>query len=170
MRVRLDVNEIDVARMSVGMAATVEVDAIPGKKFTGVVKKLAPASKDSANSVGNVMGQTADNVVKYQVEILLNETDPKLRTGMSSKCFLIVSESKQTLILPLEFVIKENGKAFVELPSTDPKAKPERREVKIGLASGSQIEILSGIKEGEKVHRPTFAGPPRRGMMEGGAN
>ena len=169
MRVRLDVNEIDVARMNLGMEASVDIDAIPGKKFTGVVKKMAPASKDSSSATGSsTTGQSSDSVVKFQVEIALKSTDPLLRTGMSAKCSLIAAKADNALILPIEFVVREGSKYFVEIPGDKPTDKPTRREIKAGLTTGSQIQILSGLKEGEKVHRPAFTGPKRKGFMEGG--
>lgn len=162
MRVKLDVNEIDVAKMNVGMPAEITVDALPKKTLQGVVKKISPSSNASTG---------ADPVVKYQVEIYLNETTPELRSGMSAKCSMEVLKHSNVLQLPLEFVAKEGDQHYVELPPAnpkDPKAKPQRVNIVTGAETGSNIEILSGISEGAKVQRPKFSGPERKGMMQMG--
>lgn len=90
---------------------------------------------------------------------------------MSAKCRIDVSRRDRALSLPSEFVIREGRKAFVELPPVDPKAKDaksERRPVTLGLQTGARVEILEGLKEGDKVQRPKFSGPKRQGFMQAG--
>jgi HlyD family secretion protein len=171
MLVNLDVNEIDVARMATGMKAEVmatgmkaevTVDAIPGRTFAGTVTKIAPASKSTA-----VQGQPVptEAVVKYEVEIRLVAADPALRSGMSAKCSLEVVHKSGVLLLPSEYVGKDKKGRFVELPPATKEGKPERREIVAGSESGSSIEIMSGLKEGDRVQKPTYKGPERQGMM-----
>jgi HlyD family secretion protein len=164
MRVKLDMNEIDVAKITLGMPAKVDVDALPDKSFTGTVEKIAPASKDATP------GAQADAVVRYEVEILLRDNSDRLRSGMSAKCNLDVIRKENVLLLPLEYVGKKEGKHFVALPTkgNDPKAKPLTRDISVGAASGSQIEVLSGVAEGDEVQKPAFDGPERKGMMSFG--
>lgn len=171
MRVKLDVNEIDVARMTLGMDATIDVDALPGRPFHGVVKKIAPASRDSANSsVQSQATSTADNVVKFQVEIRIVDPTETIRSGMSAKVTIVTARRNGVLIVPIEFVVRDGPKAYVEFEPASPKEKPSRREVKLGLVTGSQAEIVSGVKVGDKLHRPEFGGPKRKGFMEAGGD
>lgn len=169
LRVMLSINEIDTAKLTLGMKAKVTVDAIPNHEFTGSVKKVAPAS--------TAVGQTAvgtqvstDSVVKYQVEIWLDGVDARLRSGMSARCTLEVAKRNQVLVLPTEFIAKDTKGHYVELPPTTkgPGAKPEKKYITTGLETGASIEILSGLKEGDKVQRPAFSGPPRTGFMQAG--
>ena len=170
MRVKLDVNEIDVAKMRVGMPANVDVDAIPSHTFHGIVNKIAPASKDSSTSGASGAASTpsADAVVKYEVEILLNDATPQLRSGMSAKCSMIVQQSMKALLLPLEYVGKDGKRSFVEIPPKDLKGIAERKYIETGISSGSQVEILSGVSEGVKVQKPQYKGPARKGAMQFG--
>lgn len=166
MRVKLDVNEIDVAKMAFNMPAEVTIDALPGKKLHGIVKKISPSS--NTPSAGS-----SDPVVKYQVEIYITDAPSDLRSGMSAKCSLEVTKHTNVLQLPLEYVAKDGEQHYVELPPADPKdkkAKPTRVNVVTGAETGSNIEIMSGIKEGTKVQRPAYNGPARKGMMQMGAD
>ncbi len=161
MRVKLDVNEIDVARMAVGMSANVDVDAIPGTMFKGIVKKIAPASKES-------VGGQQDAVVRYEVEIELANPIAALRSGMTAKCTIDVVKRENVLTLPVEFVAKEKGRYYVYIAPADKKGTARQQEVKVGAQSGTKYEILSGLKEGEIVQKPSYDGPERKGMMSMG--
>ncbi len=170
MRVKLDVNEIDVAKMTLGMSAQVDVDAIPAKPFHGIVKKIAPASKDASSSTGAAASTSSDAVVKYEVEILLNDAVPELRSGMSAKCTMNVLKRTNVLLLPLEYVGKDGKKQFVEIPTKKEGGTPERVYIQTGAHSGSEVEILSGVKKGTTVQKPTYKGPKRKGAMEFGSD
>ena len=162
MRVMLNVNEIDVAKLRLGLPAEIEVDAVPKEKFKGIVQKIAPASSQATAS---------DAVVRYQVEIYVDSPDTRLKSGMSAKCTLITTSREKVLSLPLEYVGRDGEKRFVEFPipkDAKPGTKPERKDVKIGIQTGSKVEIIEGVKEGDKVIKPTFNGPARQGAMSFG--
>jgi len=169
MRVKLDVNEIDVARMTLGMPAKVDVDAIPIHSFNGIVRKIAPASKDTANAAsGTTTTASTDSVVKYEVEILLKDAVPQLRSGMSAKCTMVVLNHPHVLLLPLEYIGKDGNKSFVEIPPKKPGGVADRKYIKVGASSGSLVEILSGVTKGTAVQKPQYKGPPRKGAMQVG--
>jgi len=163
LRVLLNVNEIDVAKMREGMRANVTVDAVPNETFSGIVKRIAPTS------IAATPGQTtSDAVVKYEVEIRLLENDPRLRSGMSAKCSLEVVRRNKAIVVPKDFVGKDDKGYFVEIAPTTKEGKPVRKDVKIGVESGSNYEVLSGVTVGQKLARPAYKGPERKGMMEVG--
>ena len=92
---------------------------------------------------------------------------------MTAKVSMTVADRNNVLTLPEEFVIKDGDKRYVELPTTQelkPDEKPPRKEITTGLENGSVIEILSGVTVGEKVHRPAFNGPSRKGFISADAN
>lgn len=171
MMVKLDVNEIDTARLALGMPAKVDIDALPKLPLEGTVHKIAPASKNA----GTAAQGGAETVVKYEVEIWLSSTSPEIRSGMSAKCTIIPEARKGVLQLPVEFVGTDSKGRFVEFPLSKAEeqkkdAKPRREYVQVGLSTGSRIEILSGLKEGDVVARPKYTGPERKGMMQMGAD
>jgi len=170
LRVTMDVNEIDTAKLLEGMKAKVQVDAIPDKSFEGVVKRIAPASTTLQSTASGSTAPTTDTVVKYQIEIWLTSADPHLRSGMSAKCTLETLRKPNVLQLPLEFVGKEGGRSYVEVPASKPNLTPEKVYVKTGAETATAVEILSGVQEGTTVHEPKFSGPPRAGFMQGGGD
>ncbi|MBC8065509.1 MAG: efflux RND transporter periplasmic adaptor subunit [Chlorobia bacterium] len=187
LRVLLNVNEIDVAKMSNGMKATVTVDALPNDKFSGFVKRIAPTS---ITSDAGATAAASDAVVKYEVELELANADKRLRSGMSAKCTLDVIRRTNVLVLPRDYVGKDDKGYFVnkagdfapnEPEPTQPKpaipgAPPSterplnKTRIKVGAESGTQYEITEGVKEGDKLVQPQFTGPARKGMMMMGAD
>ena len=169
MRVKLAVNEIDIAKLSVGMPAEVAVDAVPNEKISGKISKMAPA-RQLVNGAEVQVG--TDAVVKYEVEIVLDKTVPALRSGMSAKCTMNVSSSKNVVFLPVEYVENKEDEFFVYFPGAAVKkgevAKPTKQKIKVGVISNSRYEVLSGVKAGDSVVKPTFSGPPRKGFMQVG--
>jgi HlyD family secretion protein len=168
MRVKLAVNEIDVARLTIGMEAEVNVDALPNKTLRGAISKIAPA-KQALEGQTTLIG--SDTVVKYEVEILLKEVDPGLKSGMSAKCTMRVSNKKDVVFLPSEYTEKKGNDYFAYFPPAnpkDPKSKPTAVPIKVGLVTSSRLEILSGLKAGDKVIKPEFKGPSRKGFMQMG--
>jgi hypothetical protein len=85
---------------------------------------------------------------------------------------MIVLDRANVLVLPRQFVGKDkDGTYFVMLPpkdKKDKKAKPTKVRIEIGDSSATAIEIKSGVKEGQVVHKPEYSGPTRKGMMEFG--
>jgi HlyD family secretion protein len=165
MLVKLDVNEIDVAKMRVGMKAKIEVDAIPDKTFEGVIRKIAPASIELP------AGQsTSGVVVKFKVEIEVLGVSNDLRSGMTAKCTVNVVDLKNVLTLPQEYVARKGQRRVVKVLATDEKGleKATEKEITIGSQSGSKVQIISGLRKGDRVQLPDYTGPDRKGMMQFG--
>jgi len=161
MRVRLNLNELDVAKVRVGMPVEITVDALPQRKFRGTVRKIAPAAQS------NPQQASALGVVKFAVEVYLNQTDDALRPGMTARCRIITARKANTLRLPLEAIGKEGDRDYVLriVPNqTEPNGKPKTEKVfvEVGLRSARYAEILDGVREGDKVFKPPFSGPQRR--------
>jgi HlyD family secretion protein len=170
MRVKLAVNEIDIARLSLGMPTEVTVDAIPGEKLTGKIAKMAPARQ--LNAAGAEVQVGTDAVVKYEVEIVLDKSNAPLRSGMSAKCRMNVASKKDVVFLPVEYVEKKDEEFYIYLPGPPAKkgevAKPTKQKIKVGVTSTSRYEVLGGVKAGDQIVKPTFSGPPRKGFMQMG--
>jgi HlyD family secretion protein len=169
--VKLDINEIDVAKLALGMGARVNVDAFANDTFAGKVTKIAPTSTSAASAAGAAGG--ADQVVKYAVEVTLNNASDKLKSGMSAKCTMDVVRRDNVLRVPLDYVGRDDKGTFVMVAATEKEAlandaKGTRVEVKLGAESGTFYEITSGVKGGEFLVKPPFTGPKRSGMMQFG--
>jgi HlyD family secretion protein len=136
------VDEIDVGKLSIGMPARIKVGALPTDVVTGRVSRIAPQA------------QQKEGATLFDVEI---ELDPgqkiTLRAGYSANADVIIREKKDVLTLPERLITFEDGgkKATVEIAAADPKAQPKKVEIKTGISDGLNVEVLSGLKKGDKV-------------------
>lgn len=146
--IKSNLNQIDVGKVRLDQAVDVRVDSAPGKPFGGRIHKVAPAAAD----------KDANNIQTFPVETMLDVAasagagvHDMLKPGMSADVDVHVAKKAGALYLPVEAVVR--GKAdegTVTLPA--PKGgKPETRKVTIGLANDHQVEILSGLTEGQEV-------------------
>ena len=136
------VDEIDVGKIGVGTVARLKIGALPDAVVTGRVSRIAPQATEK------------EGARLFETEIELDAAPGiVLRAGYSANADLIIREKKDVVTIPERLVqFEENGKkAFVEIPAKNAKAPPERIEVQTGLSDGLNIEILSGLKEGDKV-------------------
>lgn len=180
MKVRLNINEIDVARLKMGGEVDVRIDAFPDSKFKGRIIKIAPASNEAA-ATGTAQPGGNDAVVKYAVEVEVQGADERIKSGMSAKCTMMVLNLRNVVRVPrTALVTDEQGQSFVlaYVGPPDPKKKlrpgqkprPESRRVpvRVGQASGAWIQILEGVQAGDRLVLPEFTGPARTGFFGGG--
>jgi HlyD family secretion protein len=133
------VDEIDVGKLKEAMAARIKVGALPEAKVDGRVYKIAPKSK------------TAEGATLFDVEIeLMPGPGVVLRAGYSANADIVVKEKKDVLLLPERLVTFGDGKATVEIPGA-PGAEPTKKEIKVGLSDGMNVEVAEGLKERDQV-------------------
>jgi HlyD family secretion protein len=140
------VDEIDVGKLDVGLPARLKIGALPETEITGRLARIAPQAVEQ------------DNAKLFEVEIELDPADGvTLRAGYSANADLVIREKNGILLVPERLVQFEEpeSKTFVEVPGDSPEAEPRRVEVETGLSDGLNIEITSGLAEGDRiVQRP----------------
>lgn len=163
MEVRVDVNENDIVRLSLGDTTLIDVDAYSasGKKFKGVVTSIANTANTKAS---------ADAVTEFKVKIrILNSSYQDLvqagnrypfRPGMTASVEIITQSKDNALSIPLAAVTtRENQLDTLAGGSTKSKelvfvsedGKAKVRAVKTGISDYENIEILEGLKEGDEI-------------------
>jgi membrane fusion protein, macrolide-specific efflux system len=141
--VKTDLNQIDVARAKKGQLAEVTLDALPGKKFTATITRVAPAAT-------NVNGRDA-----FPIEASLTATQDlsEIKPGMTADVRVMIEKRPKVLLLPIEAVTTEKGKSIVHLfdNSSGGKRRTREAEVKLGARNDREIEITGGLSEGAEV-------------------
>jgi HlyD family secretion protein len=166
MLVKININEVDIEKVKIGLPAEVTIDAAKGVTFKGHVRKVSPSSQESsaAGSASPNAG-ASQTVIRFPVEVQLDVTDNRLKPGMSARCFVICARHKDVIRVPTNCVSGTGPTATVQIVTTEmkdgkPIDKAEPRTVGVGLRGDDFIEITSGLKEGEKLKPNPFTGPP----------
>jgi len=136
------VDEIDVGKLHSGLPVHLKVGALPDKPVTGRLSRIAPQATEK------------DNAKLFEIEIELDAHDGVLlRAGYSANADVVIREKQDVLIVPERLVTfdKKESKSYVEVPGDTPEAEPKKINVEVGLSDGLNIEVVSGLKQGDKV-------------------
>jgi len=174
MEVYVNVNENDIADISINDAAIIEVDAYQDEKFKGVVKEVAYAATTSS-------GGSQQQVTNFEVKIQMLEVVDGMRPGMSATVEIITEERNEVLAIPIQSLTtprkpknSEKKASFSVNVDADQKewgdrsksmsgktgrtvvfvindGVAEQRFVETGIVGERDYEVISGLEEGEKV-------------------
>jgi HlyD family secretion protein len=145
LAVTLDLSEFDVARVKPGLRAVVSVDALGGKSFPG---KVLFAALSGVNNGG---------VVTFPVRVGIAHA-AGLRPGMNVSVRIVVAKRLDVVQVPLEAVSRdEEDRAIVTV--VDAAGETSDRQVTLGLASIKNVEIVKGLRVGERVILPEAQSP-----------
>jgi RND family efflux transporter MFP subunit len=133
------VDEVDMSKILDKTSASISVDIMQGSKFSGKVIFISP--------YGNLSTGTAT----YNVQIKLDPVSTSLQRGLSATASIFIGKHDNTLLAPASAVRNVSGSLVVDIVKDDVSGQIERRAVTTGLANDDFVEILSGVKEGEKI-------------------
>ena len=135
------VDESEVGKLREGMELVLNIGALQGKPFTAILEYISPK------------GVTDQGTIKFQIRaaVKLNK-ELFLRANYSANADIVLEKKENVLAINEGNLLIEEKASFVEVETAPQKF--EKREVKTGLSDGINIEILSGLKAGEKIkHR-----------------
>lgn len=130
------VDETDIGKVRVGQEATFNVDAFPDKEFRGTVTAIYPKAL------------IQQNVVTYDVVIAIDNREGLLRPDMTTNTTITVAKREKVLAVPNQAVRREDGDRVVFVQEGD---RLVRRPVKTGWKDKTYTEVLSGLRDGQRV-------------------
>jgi RND family efflux transporter MFP subunit len=162
--IRVNLNEVDIAKVAVGRPVRVSLDAYPQKIFTGKVTFVAPSA------------ELVEKIKVFKVEVTLDELGEAFKTGMSANVEILGEKRDKATSIPLEALQKREGQtvAYRLKSNLAPKQLATAKEglsgrnkfiwlsdhwkdyfdvvpVSAGIATLERVEILNGLKSGEQV-------------------
>ena len=136
--VRAQVDETDIGKIKLNQGALVSLDAYPDTKIKAKVDHIYYESK------------TVNNVTIYEVDLAPEEVPPFFRSGMNATVDFIVNNKENILLIPAEAAHKGKEGDYVFVKPEGGK-EPVKTSVKLGITDDKNIEVISGIKEGDHV-------------------
>ena len=145
----VSLNEVDAAKIKVGQKATLTFDAVPELSIAGEVSEV------------DLVGAVTQGVVNYNVKIAFDTQDSRIRSGMSADAAIATAVRQDVLVVSSGAVKTQGNSSYVQLldqslPVTDSKGiisatLPTQQVVQVGISDDTNTEIVSGLKEGEKI-------------------
>jgi RND family efflux transporter MFP subunit len=136
LQVVAEVNEEDVPRISVGQTVLFRTDAFPTRRLEGTLREITP--------MGDPVAKT------YRIRVALPDDTP-LKPGMSVEANVITREKPGALLVPVD-AVQGNSVFLVD------GDRARRREVQIGIRGTRAVEIVSGLKDGDRIVAPAPTG------------
>ncbi|MEK3969296.1 efflux RND transporter periplasmic adaptor subunit [Paenibacillus sp. FSL H7-0323] len=150
LSVVVQVDELDIPTVKLGMPATISLDALPDTEFKGTVTKIANE------------GTASNGVSLFDVTIGLTSSEGAL-VGMSAEVSVTTAEKKDVLTVPIEAVQERNGKYTVSIPLAAGSAATSK------TAGEGQVPMPSGAPDARGGAMPSGAPDARDGAMPSGA-
>ena len=141
LKITMNVDELDISKVSVGQHVTVTADAVQGKTFEGKVTKI------------NMAGNTTNGVTIYPVEVQIDDIDGLL-PGMNVSTEIVVNNAEDVIAIPVGAVVRGDSVLVKTGNKSDDPDVPEGYEyvqVETGISDGNYVEIISGINEGDEI-------------------
>ena len=171
MEVLVDVNENDIVRINQGDTASIEVDAYPNRKFTGVVTQIANSAKN--------IGSALDQVTNFEVKVfilsesysdIIGEGKIPFRPGMSASVSIQTARRQNALSIPLQAITTRTdlipdslrtkmgvNESKEQVFVVKPDNIVEVRVITTGIQDLSNIEVLTGMSDDEKIVTGPFS-------------
>jgi HlyD family secretion protein len=146
----IDLNQVDVAKVDKDQASRILLDAYPGEEVPGTVTQIAAA--------GHTDPTRGIDVFTVKVEVDPSKSKVEIKPGMTAEVRIQIGTWPNVVKLPAEMVFEEEGKSYVfkvhapvDGKEGDPKVK-EKTEITIGHRSDREVEVLTGIAEGDEFY------------------
>lgn len=135
MKVTVQVGEKDIAKIAVGQSANVTYPAFPDIVSQGTVTAIASvANSDAANGGGSVT---------FNVDILIEAPDTRLKPGMTAEVSVVTEQLDDVVMVPTMTLMTEDGEHYYVNLATDDEGK-ETRRVKVTVVTQNDNEAVVG--------------------------
>jgi len=134
LKLRFTLSEKDVGKVKPSQEVSLRVDAFPDREFKGNVTTIYPSLEEKTRTL--------------MIEALIPNPQESLKAGLFAKVILYTGPARETVVIPITALLYEEAsiKVFVE-----DGGRAKERPVAAGGKYGEVMEIVEGLKEGEKV-------------------
>ena len=173
LETKVKVDETDVARISLGDSAIVEIDAFPDTTFIGRVTEISNSSVKGVSTQ-----QASDQAVDYEITIQLLNAPPDTRPDFSATAKIVTDARQQVMSIPIiALTVREDEKVGGDTAVAPGGKQPAKqigkrdvegvfvvakdnrvtfRPVKVGIAGEKYFEVVSGLQPGERIVAGTY--------------
>lgn len=153
MTVRTEISEADVIKVKDGMPVYFSILGDTKRRFEGTLRQVEPAPESIATESSSTSSSSSstDAAVYYMGLIDVPNTDGVLRPSMTAQVSIVLNQAKNAVLIPLTALGPEVRSGVRMVRVVDAKGRIEPRQVQTGIDNGTDVQIVSGLKAGEKV-------------------
>lgn len=133
----VSLSESDILELQTGQKAIIDVNAIDGKEYKGIVRRV------------DAVGTLDEGVIRYNVYVEILNTDSDLRSGMTADVEIVTKEQKNVLSVPNSAIKPYQGQKAVRIVGKN--GEIQYLPVKVGAKGDKTTQILDGLEEGQEI-------------------
>ena len=141
LRVSARIDETERGHLSLNQAITVHMDAIPDRQFTGKIEEISTIATEDYNAGWPIPRN-------FDVRILLDQSDERIRPGMTAQIMIIVARLANVLTIPAHATFQKEGGTFAYVWNG---SNFREEAIEVGQRSGNRIVVTKGLQLGDRV-------------------
>jgi RND family efflux transporter MFP subunit len=141
LRVSTRADETERGRLALGETVNAQLDAIPDRQFTGKIEQISTIATIDFSAGWPIPRN-------FNLQIALDQTDSRLKPGMTAQLTVIVDRVPNALTIPVEDSFQKSGKTIAYVWES---SKFQERVIQVGRRSRDRILIASGLRPGDRV-------------------
>ncbi|WP_413460020.1 efflux RND transporter periplasmic adaptor subunit [Herbaspirillum huttiense] len=155
--IKAQISEADVVRVKPGLPVFFTILGDPDHRYRTTLRAIEPApdsilQDDTATSTTASTSSSASSTAIYYNGLLdLPNPDGKLRISMTTQVNIVLSEAKDALVVPSTALGAKDAQGRYTVRVLDAQGQAQERQVRIGINTNAQVQIVEGLKAGERV-------------------
>lgn len=142
VKAQFGVPDLDIQNLKTGSSLTVDLDALPGKEFTGQITSISPSADQKTRL--------------FEVEVSISNPDRLLKVGMIASLTLSTAHKDEAVpVVPLNAIIRSKDQpdqySLFVVEDQSGKARVRLRSVALGDPYGNRVAVKSGVNVGDRV-------------------
>ena len=129
------VGEAQITELALGKSVNVKVDALKGQEFKGTITRLSPAASVPTRT--------------FTAEVSIPNPDGKIKVGMFANAAVVGQQRQNVLAVPESALVMREDQKTVFVATEENRVV--QRVLKLGDAASGWVEVISGLKEGERI-------------------
>ena len=151
MTIRAQISEADVVHVHPGQVVYFTILGEPDRRFYARLRAIEPAPDSIASATSTSASPSTTAAVYYNGLFEVANPDGVLRPSMTAQVYIVLANAKQALTIPSAALTPAGPGRYTVRVLADPKKPPVMRTVQIGINNNVSVQVLSGLKAGDKV-------------------
>lgn len=141
LRISAHVDETERGRLAPKQPVTVHLDAIPDRQFTGRIEDISALATEDFSAGWPIPRN-------FDVRVVLDDSDPRLKPGMTAQVTVIVDRVRDALAIPVQASFQKEGETLAYIWSG---SKFLAQPIEISRRSGDRVLVAKGLQAGDRI-------------------
>lgn len=141
LRISAHIDETERGRLTQGQPVSVHLDAIPDRQFTGAIEEISTLASEDFSAGWPVPRN-------FDVRIILHQSDPRLKPGMTSQVTVIVDRVPDAVAIPIQASFQKGGETLAYVWR---RSKFIPQPIQISRRSSDRILVANGLRPGDRI-------------------